>query len=242
MTKKSGFYKNKSRHTAEFSRRAESYHEHNIIQKKVVHKLLSAITSKPRKILDLGCGSGAVWELIDWNVDNFIGIDKAEQMCTLHTQGKNIRLLQADFEDADLLKSLGRFDMVISSSALQWAKDLPKLLENIASITDEIAFAIFCNGTFRTIYEMTGIPSFLPEHHGLQRELDKHFNVTCSIEHYRLTFDDNISKFRYIKGSGVSGGMRRLNVEETRRLIRDYPHDYLEFEVLFATGKSRHGR
>ncbi len=239
--KKPDLRENRSLHTLEFSRRAESYHAHNIIQKKVVQKLLSSITSGPRKILDLGCGGGAVYERIDWEIESFTGIDKADQMCALHPQGEHIRLLQADFEDAGLLKSLGRFDMVISSSALQWAHDLPKLLENIASITDEIALAIFCDGTFRTIYEMTGISSFLPESGMLQKELEKHFDVTCKTEHYRLTFEDNISKFRYIKRSGVSGGTRRLNVEETRRLIRDYPHDYLEFEVLFATGRSRRG-
>jgi malonyl-CoA O-methyltransferase len=54
-----------------------------------------------------------------------------------------------------------------------------------------------------------------------------------------LEFEDNISKFRYIKKSGVSSGKRELGYKETKELIRNYPLNYLEFEVLFVWGKSR---
>ncbi len=234
MTKKSGLH---AHHTHEFSRRAKSYTTHNIIQKKVVQKLVSSINSQPKKILDLGCGSGAVYDLINWEITHFTGIDKADQMCALHPINDKITLLHEDFENATLLQSLGHFDMVISSSAMQWASDLEKLLENIAKITDEVAFAIFCDGTFKTIYEMTHMQSFLPKSDHLTKILQKYFACTCEIKTYRLDFPDNISKFRYIKQSGVSGGKRKLNVEQTRKLIREYPHDYLEFEVLFCLGK-----
>ena len=203
----------------------------------MVHKLISSIKSKPKKILDLGCGSGAVYDLIDWEVEQFTGIDKADQMCALHPDGSKIRLLHEDFENAELLHGLGHFDMVISSSALQWATDLEKLLENIAGITDEVAFAIFCDGTFKTIYEMTQMQSFLPQSAYLEKILQKYFTCDCETINYRLEFPDNISKFRYIKQSGVSGGKRKLNVEQTRRLIKEYPLAYLEFEVLFCRGK-----
>ncbi len=238
MTKKSGLRENHNRHVLEFSRRAGSYSEHNIIQKKVAQKLIGSITSRPRRILDLGCGSGAIHDLIDWEIESFTGIDKADQMCALHPRGEHITLLQADFEDLKLLKSLGHFDMVISSSALQWASNLPRLLDHIASMTDEVAFAIFCDGTFETIYRMTGMEQFLPKSTQLRKLLESKFACRCEIERYRLDFPNNISKFRYIKRSGVSGGERRLSVKETRRLIREYPHSYLEFEVLFCVGKT----
>lgn len=52
-------------------------------------------------------------------------------------------------------------------------------------------------------------------------------------------FEDNLSKFRYIKKSGVSGGKRRLSVAQTKALIQNYPLEYLEFEVLFVWGVSK---
>ena len=239
MTKKTGFHKKSTPHISEFSRRAKSYGEHNIIQRKVVQKLISGIDSKPKRILDLGCGSGAVYHLIDWEIEHFTGIDKADQMCALHPENERITLLHEDFENETMLKQLGHFDIVISSSALQWASNLNRLFANIAPLTDEIAFAVFCDGTFKTIYEITGMESFLPSHEVLTRNLEKYFTFHSEVVRYQLSFTDNLSKFRYIKKSGVSGGKRKLNIEQTKKLIQTYPLDYLEFEVMFCWGKSK---
>ncbi len=236
MTKNSGFRKLHSPHTSEFSRRAKSYSEHNIIQKKVVRKLIEHIDTKPQKILDLGCGSGAVYQHIDWEINGFTGIDKADQMCLLHPKDTHITLLHEDFENKTLLKSLGHFDMVISSSAMQWANDLDGLLHTVSQITDQVAFAIFCDGTFKTIYDMTGMQRFLPKSDQLIQTLRQYYDFRYEIENYRLDFPDNLSKFRYIKHSGVSGGQKKLSVRQTRNLIRNYPLGYLEFEVLFVWG------
>ena len=44
---------------SEFSRYADQYGNYNIIQEKVVTKLLDDLDEHPRRILDLGCGKGA---------------------------------------------------------------------------------------------------------------------------------------------------------------------------------------
>ena len=221
-------------HTDEFSKRAVSYNEHNIIQKKVVKRLIENIKSNPKKILDLGCGSGAVYKNITWNIEKFVGVDKAENMCELHPSHKSICLVNEDFETFVFEK----YDIVISSSALQWAKDLDALLRKIASNSDEIAFSIFCDGTFKTIYEVAKLEPFLPKQQKLLKLLSKYFEFTHELVHYRLEFEDNLAKFRYIKNSGVSGGERKLSFRETKKLIENYPHSYLEFEVMFVWGKS----
>jgi malonyl-CoA O-methyltransferase len=225
----------KHRHTNEFSKRAISYREHNIIQKKVVKKLIENIDSNPKKILDLGCGNGAVYELISWDIDQFVGVDKATNMCTLHPADKKIKLINEDFETLNFEK----FDMVISSSALQWAKDLNSLFQKIASNTDEVAFSIFCDRTFKTIYEIANLEPFLPKSSDLLKLLNHYFIFEHEIVDYKLEFEDNLSKFRYIKNSGVSGGERKLSFKDTKKLIANYPHKYLEFEVLFVWGKTK---
>ncbi len=220
-------------HTDEFSKRAISYKEHNIIQKKVVKKLIENIDSTPKKILDLGCGNGAVYELISWDIDQFVGVDKATNMCTLHPTDKKIKLINEDFETLEFEK----FNMVISSSALQWAKDLDSLFQKIALNSDEIAFSIFCDGTFKTIYEVANLEPFLPNSQNLIELLNRYFEFKHEVVHYKLDFEDNLSKFRYIKNSGVSGGERKLSFKDTKKLIESYPHKYLEFEVMFVWGK-----
>jgi hypothetical protein len=46
--------------STEFSKYAAHYGTYNIIQNQVAAKLLQNVTSKPRRILDLGCGEGAL--------------------------------------------------------------------------------------------------------------------------------------------------------------------------------------
>jgi len=38
--------------------------------------------------------------------------------------------------------------------------------------------------------------------------------------------------FKYIKKSGVSGGEKKLSYKEIKKLINNYPLNYLEFEIL----------
>jgi malonyl-CoA O-methyltransferase len=39
---------------------------------------------------------------------------------------------------------------------------------------------------------------------------------------------------RYIKKSGVSGGVKQLGYTEMKTLMLEYPLSYLEFEVIFV--------
>ena len=225
-----------SNHTDEFSKRAKSYQRTNVIQKKVVKRLIEGIKNKPKYILDLGCGEGAVYKQIDWEFECFIGVDKAQNMCKLHPHHDKVVLHNTDFEDPALYHDIPHVDITIAASSLQWAKDLESTIQNIAKHSDEIACAIFCDGTFKSIYDITKLPSFLPSHDRSIKMISKYFDIHQTRTFYKLDFKDNLSKFRYIKDSGVSGGNRQLSYHDTKKLIAAYPHEYLEFEVLFIWG------
>ncbi len=226
-------------HIKAFSRSADSYNRYNIIQKEVASTLLDRIDYQPRSILDLGAGSGAIYKLIDWELDRFVAVDQSPQMCQQHAQGMHIEVICENFDDPLLYDRLGNFELVIASSSLQWSQNLSKIFEQIARHSNQIAFAIFCDRTFQTIYQVTNRKSFLPKSVDLMKLLRNYFFFEHELKEYRLTFEDNLSKFRYIKRSGVSGGERQLSYAETKNLIRNYPLDYLEFEVLFVWGRSK---
>ncbi len=226
-------------HIKAFSKSADSYDAYNIVQKEVAVALLAKIDYQPRSILDLGAGSGAIYRLIDWELERFVAVDQSPQMCKKHPNDHSIEIICANFDDPLLYEDLGRFDLVISSSALQWSQHLQKTLGQISHHTDRIAFAIFCDKTFETIYRLTKRKSFLPNSAELLQSVDKYFDIEHEIKEYQLTFEDNLSKFRYIKRSGVSGGDRQLSYTETKKLIQAYPLEYLEFEVIFVWGRSK---
>lgn len=229
-----------AKHIKEFSKNAHSYNDYTSLQQEIAHYLVSHINKSPSKILDLGCGSGAVFKNIRWDIEHFTGVDSAVGMCQLHPIGKKIEIICEDFETPTLLTKLKPpYDLLISSSALQWASDIESLIAQMALNCKEGAFAIFTDKTFETIYAMSGQPTFLPNAVALIKLFEKHFTYQHEVKTFRLFFEDNISKFRYIKKSGVSGGEKRLSVAQTKTLIQNYPHEYLEFEVLFIWGASK---
>lgn len=221
----------------EFSRHAHNYDKNAPVQQEVAHYLLSKITSKAKTILDLGCGSGAIFRAIHWNVQEFTGIDSSQEMCKRHPQKSFIRIINDDFDAPSLWQQLNSsYDMIISASALQWSNDIEKILKEVSARCEETALAIFTDKTFQSIYTLSGLQTFLPNAQELIKTCENFFTCNYEIKTFRLFFEDNLSLFRYIKASGVSGGEKKLTVSQTKALIKNYPHHYLEFEVLFIWG------
>jgi malonyl-CoA O-methyltransferase len=225
------------KHIKEFSKCADTYDANSAIQKEVATYLLSKVQTKAKTILDLGCGTGHIIKNLSWKYDVFIGVDNAKGMCQKHPKDKNITLFNENFESnifQNKISSMAPFDLLISSSSLQWAKDIEKLIKFCSSITNNIAFSIFTCKTFDQIYKLSKQEIFLPDASEVVKIIKKYFDIDYELKTYKLYFDDNLSMFRYIKKSGISGGEKKLNISQTKSLIKNYPHNYLEFEVLYV--------
>ncbi len=225
--------------SSEFSKYAQHYNSRNIIQNKVVDKLIESIDSKPKSILDLGCGSGALCKKIDWEYDSFLGVDFADGMLKLHPKGKNINTMYGDFNDEKLFEKLklNSFDYIVSASALQWAKDLDSVFHHIQTLNAPIALAIFTSNTFKILNETALLKPILKSVDEIDQLQKKHFNVNFEVIEYRLEFDSVREMFKYIKQSGVSGSRKVLDYKQTKKLMENYPVNYLEFEVVFITSR-----
>lgn len=221
----------------EFSKHALEYESHNLIQKKVIKKLLSDMKTKPKNILDLGCGNGSLCKSINWDYKEFLGVDFALAMLELHPKSKNIKVIHGDFNDVSLFEHLQKykFEHIFSASALQWAKDLDVLFCTIAQLKTELSLAIFTSGTFKTLHKQAGIEALLRDKEELDRLQKKYFNANFETVEYKLEFQSVREMFRYIKSSGVSGSRNILSYTQTKKLMREYPLSYLEFEVVFIT-------
>ena len=222
--------------SSEFSKYATHYGSYNIIQNQVATKLLKSIKGKPKRILDLGCGSGAVIGRVDWEFEHFVGVDFAPGMLELHPKAKKIECIYGNFNDTMLFEQLKTytFDYTISASALQWADDLEQVFQNIKELNTPVALAIFTSGTFKTINKTAGLEPLLRSRKELKRLQEAYFgDAKFEVVEYQLAFESVRDMFRYIKKSGVSGSRKLLSYKDTKRLMQEYPLNYLEFEVAF---------
>ena len=225
--------------SSEFSRYAKDYSKYNIIQEKVISKLLSQLQTHPKKILDLGCGSGSLLKAIDWKYTEFVGVDFAQGMLDLHPKSTTIECIHGNFNDNKLFTNLAsyQFEHIFSSSALQWAEDIESVFKNIKVLKAPVSLAIFTAGTFFTLNKTAKLDSILEDAKSIEKLSNKYFDAKIELMQYKLEFDSVREIFRYIKKSGVSGGRKVLSYKQTKRLMKEYPLKYLEFEVIFITSK-----
>ncbi len=225
----------------EFSRFAYEYNKYNVIQKEVAKRLASYVPKGfYNKILDLGSGDGAIYHTLNHNNDikfnSFVAFDFSKEMLEIHPTNKHIEKVCKDFNQLDSFSMFKKyeFDLLISSSALQWSSNLFSLLTTIAPIANRHYFAFFTSNTFKTLHKTADISSPIYSREELIDTLDKVFKYEMEIVEYTLEFNSVYEMLKYIKRSGIGGGVKPLSYKQTKNLLESYPLEYLEFEVLFV--------
>ena len=219
----------------QFSKYANEYKNHNIIQQIVAKSLVRELKFQPKRILELGCGSGQVFNHISWEVEFYKAIDASASMCELHPKSENIEVKCLNFDTQDFINEIKNdsYDIVLSSSALQWSNDLSKIVQHLSYITKEINAVLFTSNTFKTIQEITKTKSPILDEDSIKEAFLKFFNCEFETILYKLEFDNKKDLFDYIKKSGVSGE-KSLSYSDSKKLYKEYPYNYLEFEVIFV--------
>jgi malonyl-CoA O-methyltransferase len=224
-----------------FNSHAAQYARLNTLQSDIAALLAQKVRSwRPKRILDLGAGSGAVFSAIDWEVERFVAVDFSPNMCALHPRKNGVEVLCANFDSPDDLSRLNAFapfDLAMSSSSLQWARDLSVPLALAASFAYRAAFAIFTDGTLKTLHCVAGTRANLRSYDETAAMISRFFDVTFERREFRIRFANTRELFRYIKDSGIGGGFNTLGTSKARKLVREYPHAELEFETLFAVSR-----
>jgi len=229
----------------EFSRFAHQYNQHNEIQAQVAKTLVSKLPERTFKnILDLGCGSGAVVKNLqesEYIYSTLTAFDSSQAMLDIHPDSEKITKVCGDFNSVNFAEALPQtqYDILLSSSALQWSTDLDRTFSLLSGLSQSAYFAIFTSGTFKTLHGLAKVGSPIYSAEVIEESIEKYYNeVTFALHTYTLAFDSVREMFRYIKKSGVSAGEKKLGFKETKRLMESYPLNYLEFEVLFIEAKN----
>lgn len=228
----------------DFAKRAALYADRNAVQKEVCGRLLQPLSeAKFTNILDIGCGCGEVYSRLCGQTELFVGVDAADTMCALHPKKNGIELFHANFDDPALFEALkdrhGHFSLCTSNCAIQWSKNIESLLCRMAAACDNTAIAVFTSNTFASLYQASGLETFLPQLQTTKKMIEKHFDGSFEIFEQKLEFSNGAQALKYIRKSGVGLGAKKLTVAQTKALMRDFQPSVLEFEALLFWGRSK---
>ena len=222
----------------QFSKHANQYNSNNIIQQIVSKALVRDLDFEPKRILELGCGSGQVFKNITFDFDYYKAIDFSQEMCDIHPKNKNLDIVCLNFDTQEFHDELknDHYDIILSSSALQWSQDLSKIVKTLSTVSNNLSMVLFTSNTFKTIFELSKAKSPILDLKEIKKSFEKFYRCEFEVLNYKLEFENKKDLFNYIKNSGVSGNQKPLSFEQAKHLYKNYNLGYLEFEVVFIKG------
>jgi malonyl-CoA O-methyltransferase len=174
-----------------FDKFASTYYKYNLIQKKVIQKCLPFVKNK---VVDLGCGNGIICKYKDF--DFYLGIDISENMLKLHP----CKTLKLDFNTKKCFDEIKKydFDQIISFSAIQWAKNLDFIFNEIKNLNKDYFLAIFTSNTFKSLHNYLEVKSPIYSKEEILKS-SKILNPLVEVLNYELKFDNPVKLLEYIK-------------------------------------------
>ena len=247
-----------------FYRAANSYEKFSGIQDQISQNLLEKLECRninPTNILDLGCGTGknGLHFLKKFKKISLVNFDLSENMLEqarkkLTTSSINFVNNSTNFHVCGDMENLpfrdNLFDLVWSSSAIQWSDNLPIVLKHIKRILKPTGFFIFSTFGPETLKELRMINEVLYNHPKTNNFLDlkdiRDFlalegfeNSSFDVKSYRLDYA-NVEDILYdIKGVGATNGNKNrskgLRGREFINIMKQHYEKYREGELYPAT-------
>ena len=240
-----------------FNRAANSYEKFSGIQDQISQNLLEKLECRninPTNILDLGCGTGknGLHFLKKFKKISLVNFDLSENMLEqarkkLTTSSINFVNNSTNFHVCGDMENLpfrdNLFDLVWSSSAIQWSDNLPIVLKHINRILKPSGFFIFSTFGPETLKELRMINEVLYNHPKTNNFLDlkdiRDFvalegfeNSSFNIKSYRLDYENVEDILFDIKGVGATNGNKnRAKGLRGRKFIDIMKQHYEKYRV-----------
>jgi malonyl-CoA O-methyltransferase len=189
-----------------FAKNLESYNQNAKIQKLMAKRLVQIANKKSySKILEIGCGTGFLTDLINtnFNFEKYKAIDIVEECEPFISKINNsIEFLPTDIETY-LSQDNETFDLIISNAALQWVNNFEEIINNLKTKLNnggELVFSTFGKENFREIYFLLGVSL----DYFSSQELEKMFDAKVEEEIHVMMFNSPKEVLKHLKSTGVN--------------------------------------
>lgn len=253
-----------------FSKLAKSYDNYALLQKQIAKDMIKNLDVLVGKkdyeslcVLDLGCGSGFLARhLNDFLVDKkvsistFIGVDSSSNMLQIHPKDLSnitqIRLIQASFDEIDSiildkeisLKAKKGDLIILSSSALQWSKDIKSLFLKLKNLKANLAISLFTSNTLCQLHSFLDTTSPLYELSLLKELILHYFHVKISTSLKTIYFTsqkqalDHLKKNALLSSYDKKESTLELPFSKKKKLysldvIKELDYEYISFYKVF---------
>ena len=202
-----------------FRRSMGSYDEHAVEQRRIAERLRTlvseSVTEAPRRILEIGCGTGTLTALLRERFPEaeFFVNDLVPELCAAAAERCGIAAERRLPGDAETLALPGGCDLVVSASTFQWFVRPEETLRRIASALrpeGTLAFSTFGEQNMREVREVAGAGLPYRGREEMTRLLEERFAVERIEEERRvLEFPEPADVLRHLKRTGVNASGSR---------------------------------
>jgi len=221
---------------SKFQKSILTYSDNAPIQKQIAHKLASYIQGEYDNVLEIGSYSGFLTQEIikKVNFKNYSALDIVDSFDFIKDLSSKIRFIKGDIEDIELNS---KFDLIVSSSTLQWCEDFSGVIKKIQSYLNEdgkLAIAIFGNKNLFEIKETFDVSLNYPD----ISEVKKYFSDNAIIfeEIQTIEFQNPAELLRHLKYTGVNAFNHNYTyskIKENMRLLDKKYKNKLTYNPLY---------
>jgi malonyl-CoA O-methyltransferase len=232
----------KEKISSNFSKSAKHYDKYADLQLSVAKKLFALLKDRQdlAKILDVGCGTGALVEMLlnEYPRSEIFGVDIAEGMVEVASKkikGEKVRFLRADAEHLPF--KLQEFDLVVSSLSLQWM-DAQGIFEQVSRVLKQggdFYFSTFGPATLEELKRNNLSINFFPHIDWLKTKLSVYFKqIAYRKEKVVKHYQDPFELFAFLKNIGAQYPAKKLNKGlMTRKKIDSLGSPDITYEVYY---------
>lgn len=214
-----------------FAKAQHSYEQSATVQHRINQQLIALLAqqSQPvKRLLEIGCGTGHLTRLllenhlIERGVLNDLYL--SENIAFFCQQHRAFTFITADAEQYPFT---GRFDLIVSASAVQWFNqplDFIKKSSDLLEAKGRLLFSTFApdNLTEITTLTQTGLnyPSLTQWRQALQAQFEI---IELQEETHQLLFDTPLAVLQHLKQTGVTATNHQI---WTKKTLQAFSHAY----------------